>query len=208
MTNGTDKLLGKYGGYKKLKSFQASVIIYDLTVEFCQRYIKSFKLKDQIEGAARSGSQNIGEASKNSGTSKQSELRLTQVARASLEELKLDFEAFLRQNNLPVWEKNDARVEEVRRLAYLENRTNGTYRTYMTNEEAGANCLLCLVNQANFLLDQQLKFLSADLLHNGDFKERFKEARKKEVLGKEKDFDEFLREQGLKRLEDGRVVEL
>jgi four helix bundle suffix protein len=207
-TNGTDKLLGNYGGYRKLKSFQASVIIYDLTVEFCERYIKSFKLKDQIEGAARSGSQNIGEASKNSGTSKQSELRLMQVARASLEELKLDFEAFLRQNNLAVWEKGDARVVEVRRLAYIENRTNGTYGTYMTNAESAANCLLCLINQANFLLDNQLKFLSKDLVMKGDFKDRFKELRKQEILGKEKDYDEFLRELGMKRLQDGRVVEL
>jgi restriction system protein len=205
MTNTTYNLMGQHGAYKNLKSFQVSVIIYDLTVEFCQRYIKSFKLKDQIEGAARSGSQNIGEASKNSGTSKQSELRLTEVARGSLEELMLDMQAFLRQNNLPIWGKEDARAREVRALAYVEDRTN---RTYMTDVEIAANCLLCLIHQANFLLDQQLKSLSKDLMQNGDFKDRLKQFRKQEILGNEKNYDEFLQELGMKRLEDGRVVQL
>src|SRR3989344_5309908 len=103
-------LITKHGGYENLKSFQMSEIVFDLTFEFCNRYIRSLKQREQMEGAARGGKQNIAEGSSTSGTSKQSELRLVNVARASLEELKLDYAAFLRQRNLPVWDKNDSRV--------------------------------------------------------------------------------------------------
>jgi four helix bundle suffix protein len=204
MTN----LIAKHGGYKTLKSFQTSVIIYDLTVEFCRRYVQSHKMRDQLEGAARSGSQNIGEGSQTSGTSKLSELRLVDVARASLDELKLDMEAFLRQNNLEIWKKDDARPLEIRQLGYRTDRTYKTYMTYMSEPESAANCLLCLINQANFLLDQQLKVLGKDILEKGDIKERLIEQKKKQIAGVDHDFDEFLKQQGLKRLENGKVVKL
>lgn len=130
------KIIAPHGGYKNLKSFQTTEIIYDLTVEFCRLYIKSFKLKDQIEGAARGGSFNIAEGSLNSGTSKQTEIRLVEVARGSQEELQRDLRAFLRQNNLPVWDKDDSRALEIRALGYRTDRTNKTYTTYMSNAEA------------------------------------------------------------------------
>ena len=94
-------LIFAHGGYKKLKSFQISRLVYDLTVIFTDHYIDSkSRTKDQMIQAVRSGVQNIAEGSLASGTSKKTELKLTNVARASLEELKLDYEDFLRQNQL------------------------------------------------------------------------------------------------------------
>jgi four helix bundle suffix protein len=98
-----ETLIPKHGGYRKLKSFQIGQLIYDLTVRFCDRYIdKRSRTHDQMVQAARSGVQNIAEGSQASGTSKKTELKLTNVARASLEELRLDYEDFLRQRELPL----------------------------------------------------------------------------------------------------------
>jgi len=95
-------LIPKHGGYRKLKSFQIAQLVYDLTVRFCDLYIsKRSRTHDQMVQAARSGVQNIAEGSQASGTSKKMELKLTNVARASLEELKLDYEDYLRQRGLP-----------------------------------------------------------------------------------------------------------
>jgi len=99
------KLISKHGGYRKLKSFQIARLVYDLTVRFCDKYISKFsRTHDQMVQAARSGVQNIAEGSQCSATSKKFELKLTQVARASLEELKLDYEDFLRQRRMEEWE--------------------------------------------------------------------------------------------------------
>jgi four helix bundle suffix protein len=99
------ELIPKHGGYRKLKSFQVAQLVYDVTVRFCDRYVDKFsRTKDQMVQAARSGVQNIAEGSQASATSKKTELKLTQVARASLEELKLDYEDFLRQRDLPMLE--------------------------------------------------------------------------------------------------------
>ncbi len=204
MTN----LIAKHGGYKNLMSFQMAEIVFDLTMDFCRRYISSHKQRDQIEGAARSGKQNISEGSQTSGTSRQSELRLVDVARASLEELLNDYKDFLRTLGLSQWHKDDPRALAVRKLAYVSNRSYRIYMTYMSSPETAANCLLCLINQANFLLDQQLRALEKDLQNNGDFKDRYKEIKKRQVLGADDDFDEFLKQQGFKRLENGQVVPL
>ncbi len=201
-------LISKHGGYQNLKSFQTTVIIYDLTVEFCKQFIPSHKMRDQLEGAARSGSQNIGEGSQASGTSKQTEIRLMDVARASLEELKLDMQAFLRQNNLPIWNKNHPKALEIRKLGYLPNRSYKTYMSHMTNKESAANCLLCLINQACFLLDQQLRALGKDFIEKGDFKDRQNQIKKEAMLGSKDDDKEFLKSIGLKLLENGQVVEI
>lgn len=99
-----------HGGYRHLKSFQIAQLAFDVTVRFCDRYISPrSRTHDQMVQAARSGVQNIGEGSKASGTSKKMELKLTNVARASLEELMLDYEDFLRQRGLPLWPENDPR---------------------------------------------------------------------------------------------------
>ncbi len=100
-----EPLIPKHGGYRRLKSFQIAQLVYDVTVRFCDRYIdKKSRTHDQMVQAARSGVQNIAEGSQASGTSKKMEMKLTNVARASLEELKLDYEDFLRQRGYPLWE--------------------------------------------------------------------------------------------------------
>ncbi|NOY75156.1 MAG: four helix bundle protein [Kiritimatiellaeota bacterium] len=107
-------LIPKHGGYRKLKSFQVARLVYDVTARFVERYIDRFsRTRDQMVQAARSGVQNIAEGSQASATSKKTELRLTQVARASLEELKLDYEDFLRQRALQIWERDDPRGQKL-----------------------------------------------------------------------------------------------
>ena len=105
-----EPLIPKHGGYRKLKSFQVAQLVYDVTVRFCDRYIdKRSRTHDQMVQAARSGVQNIAEGSQAAGTSSKTELKLTNVARASLEELRLDYEDFLRQRSLPLWDRQDPR---------------------------------------------------------------------------------------------------
>src|ERR1043166_4246554 len=109
-----EKLIPPHGGYRKLKSFQVAQLAYDVTVRFCDRYIeKRSRTHDQMVQAARSGVQNIAEGSQASGTSKKMELKLTNVARASLEELRLDYEDYLRQRGLAQWPREDARRAEL-----------------------------------------------------------------------------------------------
>jgi len=167
-------LIPKHGGYRKLKSYQTTEIIYDGTVEFCRQWVKSWKLKEQMTGAARSGKQNIAEGCQVSGTSKKTELKLIGVARGSLEELLQDYEDFLRQRGLPIWPKNHPKAEEIRKLAYERNRSYRTYKTYVESDDAGtaANTLVCLIHQANYLLDQQLRTLEKEFLEKGGFTER------------------------------------
>ncbi len=105
-----EPLIPKHGGYRKLKSFQIAQLAYDVTVRFCRRYIdRRSHTKDQMEQATRSGVQNIAEGSQASGTSRKTELKLTNVARSSLEELGLDYEDFLRQRGLRIWPREDPR---------------------------------------------------------------------------------------------------
>jgi four helix bundle suffix protein len=113
--NEKEPLIPKHGGYRKLKSFQLGQLIYDVTVRFCDRYIdRRSRTRDQMVQAARSGVQNIAEGSQASGTSKKTELKLTNVARASLEELRLDYEDFLRQREFPQWEPTHPALERFR----------------------------------------------------------------------------------------------
>src|SRR5205823_10365734 len=109
-----EPLIPKHGGYRNLKSFQVAQLVYDVTVRFCDRYIeKRSRTHDQMVQAARSGVQNIAEGSQAAGTSKKTELKLTNVARASLEELRLDYEDFLRQRGLPLWDRKDPRRDNL-----------------------------------------------------------------------------------------------
>lgn len=124
MTIEKEKLISVHGGYRKLKSFQIAQLVYDITVRFCEKYVSRFsRTNDQMVQAARSGVQNIAEGSQASGTSKKTELKLTNVARASLEELKLDYEDYLRQRGLPKWEPNHPALErfKARRCMTLED---------------------------------------------------------------------------------------
>ena len=175
-------LITAHGGYRQLKSFQQSEIIYDATVKFCDRFIdKRSRTHDQMVQAARSGRQNIAEGSQASGTSKKTELKLVGVARASLEELLLDYQDFLRQRGFILWEKNHESAIKIRGLAYQQNRTYMTYRIYIeeSSPEVAANTIICLIHQANYLLDQQLKHLAATFIKDGGFTERMYWARKR-----------------------------
>ena len=169
-----------HGGYEKLLSYQKSQIVYDATVRFCDRFIdRKSRTHDQMVQAARSGRQNIAEGSQASGTSRKFELKLVAVARASLEELLLDYEDFLRQRGLALWGKNHPTAQVVRRLAYEKNRTYLTYRSYIedSSPEVAANTLVCLIHQTNYLLDQQLRQLEQAFLKEGGFTERLYHAR-------------------------------
>lgn len=170
-----------HGGFRELKSYQMSEIVYDATAAFCDRWIsRRSRTHDQMVQAARSGKQNIAEGSMASGTSKKTELKLVGVARASLEELLLDYQDFLRQRNLPVWEKNHPQAQKIRRLAYASNKSYMTYRAYIENSpEVAANAMLCLIHQTNFLLDQQLRQLEKRFLEQGGFTEKLYRTRLK-----------------------------
>lgn len=168
-------LIPAHGGYRDLKSYQMSEIIYDATVAFCDRFIsRRSRTQDQMVQAARSGKQNIAEGSMASGTSKKTELKLIGVARASLEELLLDYQDYLRQNGHPLWGKDHPKVKEVRSLCYRSNRSYSTYRTYIESSppETAANTIICIIHQANYLLDRQLQTLEKAFLEEGGFTER------------------------------------
>lgn len=157
------RLIPPHGGYRELKSYQAAEIVYDATVVFCDRFIdKRSRTHDQMVQAARSGKQNIAEGCMASGTSKKTELKLVGVARASLEELLLDYEDFMRQKSLSLWAKDDPCAKTIRGLAYAANRSYMTYKTYVENDtpEIAANTVVCLIHQACYLPDCQLRALS------------------------------------------------
>ncbi|MEZ4601473.1 MAG: four helix bundle suffix domain-containing protein [Syntrophotaleaceae bacterium] len=127
-----EELIPSHGGYRNLKSFQIAQLVHDVTVRFCDRYIDRFsRTRDQMVQAARSGVQNIAEGSQASGTSKKTELKLTNVARASLEELKLDYEDFLRQRGLSIWPREDPRRKELiaRRCATADDVAQWVWET-------------------------------------------------------------------------------
>jgi restriction system protein len=173
--NEKSDLIGLHGGYCNLKSYQTAEIIYDATAVFCDLFVdKRSRTYDQMLQAARSGKQNIAEGSMVSGTSKKSELKLIGIARASLEELLLDYKDFLRQRGLALWEKGHPQAEAIRKLAWEKNRSYTTYMTYIesSSPEVAANTLTCLIHQANYLLDQQLRQLEKQFLEKGGFTEK------------------------------------
>ena len=175
LTYKTDKKQA-HGGYRNLKSYQTTTVIYDLTVEFCNLYMTyrsnpSYRTYDQMVQAARSGRQNIAEGSQASAVSKKTEIKLVGVARASLEELLVDYEDYLRQHHLQLWGKDSPKAQAVRDLSYKTNRTYETYSSYLRTPEDFANCLLCLIHQANYLLDHQLQALEKAFVTEGGYTE-------------------------------------
>ena len=125
------QLIPPHGGYRELQSYQMAEIVFDATGVFCDRFIdRRSRTHDQMVQAARSGKQNIAEGSMASGTSKKTEIKLMGVARASLEELLLDFQDYLRQHGLPLWGKDHAKAKEIRALAYRSDRSYKSNRTY------------------------------------------------------------------------------
>jgi len=176
-----------HGGYHKLKSYQMAEIVYDATVKFCERFIDKYsRTFDQMVQAARSGKQNIAEGSVASGISKETEIKLVGVARASLEELLLDYRDFLRQHGFKLWGKDDTKVLEIRKISKTIDRSYLSYRTYIENStpEVAANTIICLIHQTNYLLDQQLRQLEKQFVSEGGLRERMLKAR---LFKKEKD---------------------
>lgn len=169
-----------HGGYEDLLAYRKSQIIYDATVRFCDRFIdRRSRTHDQMVQAARSGNKNIAEGSQISGTSKESEIKLTNVARASLEELLGDYQDYLRQRGFPKWDKTSKEALYVRKLGATNNESYESYRSYIESRpaETVANILICLIHQANYLLDQQLRQLEQEFLHAGGLRERMTRAR-------------------------------
>jgi four helix bundle suffix protein len=161
-----------YGGYRKLAFYENSTIVYDLTVIFCGKYVdKGSRTYDQMVQAARSGRQNIAEGSMAAVTSRKAEIKLVGVARASLEELLLDYQDFLRQRGLGLWVKDDHRVRVIRGLSYRTNRTYKIYMSYMMSAEPAANAIICLIHQANYLLDRQIQALEKQFVVEGGYTE-------------------------------------
>lgn len=183
VTRNKDSLIPPHGGYRKLRSFQSAQLVYDATIVFCDRFVeKRSRTHDQMVQAARSGVQNIGEGSMASATSKKTELKLTNVARASLEELLLDYEDFLRQRGMRIWDKNAPEALAVRKK-YQSDKSDQSdrsdksdasdpYGIKTASPEVAANTLICLINQASFLLGRQLQKLEQDFLTEGGFTER------------------------------------
>jgi len=187
-----DRLIPPHGGYRKLRSFQVAQVVYDATVIFCDRFIdRRSRSRDQMIQAARSGVQNIAEGSMASATSRKTELKLTGVARASLEELLLDYEDFLRQRGLRIWDKNSPEALAVRKK-YQSDRSDWSdesegsdtsdkqdpYGVATASAEVAANTLICLINQATYLLGRQLRRLEEQFMKEGGFTERLYRARK------------------------------
>jgi len=169
-----------HGGYKNLITYQKSEIIYDGTIYFTKRFFQKYdRTIDQMVQAARSGKQNIAEASMASGTSKETEIKLTNVARASLEELKIDYQDFLRTNKLPMWDKNHKLTSRFREINRTPNATYDTYKRAIEHEqpEICANSMICLINIVSYLLAQQIKSLEMAFINEGGLRERMTRAR-------------------------------
>jgi len=204
-----------HGGYAELLSYQKAEIVYDATVRFCNRFLDKYdRTRDQMIQAARSGKQNIIEGSMASGTSAETEIKLTNVARASLEELLADYRDFLRVRGFAEWDKNSKESLYVRKLSAgkvaptIKNETNGTDGTHANESnipkhrspmshtshptatyetfrhffetrpsEVQANILICLIHQANYLLDRQIRRLEQDFVKKGGLRERMTRAR-------------------------------
>ena len=167
-------ILPPHGNYAELLSYQKAEVVYDLTYRFCQRFLKrGDRTIDQMVQAARSGKQNIVEGSKASVTSKETEIKLTNVARASLEELLVDYRDFLRVRDLKFWPKDSKEAQYVRRLGNKPHTTYESYREFCETRpaEVVANIALCLIHQTNYLLDQQLRRLERDFVKDGGLRD-------------------------------------
>lgn len=170
-----------HGQYRRLLSYRKAEVVYDITVRFCRRFLdKRDRTVDQMIQAARSGKQNIAEGSQASGTSTETEIKLTSVARASLEELRIDFEDYLRVRDLPRWPKDSREAKFIRDLGRSHDESFATYREFCETRPAQviANIAICLIHQATYLLDHQLRRLESDFIRKGGIRERMTQARR------------------------------
>jgi len=170
-----ERLLPPRGDYQTLLSFQKAEIVYDLTFRFAHKFLsKGDRTVDQMIQSARSGKKNILEGSKAALTSKETEIKLTNVARASLEELLDDYKDYLRARDFKMWDKNSKEAQYVRQLGRKTPQTYENYRQFVETRppEVIANIALCLIHQTNYLIDQQLRRLEKEFLEQGGLRER------------------------------------
>lgn len=170
----------QHGGYRNLITYQKAEIIYDGTIYFTKRFFRKYdRTVDQMVQAARSGKQNIAEASMASGTSKETEIKLTNVARASLEELMIDYQDFLRTNKLKQWGKEHRFYKRFSEINLTPNANYETYQKAIEHEqpEICANSMVCLINIVSYLLGRQIKTLEKAFLEEGGLRERMYKAR-------------------------------
>ena len=174
------RLLPKGGGYRRLLSFRKAQIIYDWTVAFCRRYLsRDARTTDQMVQAARSGKQNIAEGSMASVTSRETEIKLTNVARARLEELLLDYEDYLRTRGLRLWDKDSPESLFMRKASLRHDHSEWFLNlAHSRNDEVFANMAVCLIHQAAFLLKKQMNVLEERFLQKGGLRERMTRLRK------------------------------
>jgi four helix bundle suffix protein len=175
-----ERVLVPRGDYRLLRSFQKAEVVYDFTFRFAHKFLsRGDRTINQMIQSARSGKKNILEGSKAAQTSKEMEIKLTNVARASLEELLDDYLDFLRARDLPLWDKDSREALFVRRLGKKTPQTFELYRGFMETRPAEtlANIAICLVHQANYLIDQQLKTLENEFIEQGGLRERMTRVR-------------------------------
>lgn len=176
----SDRLLPPRGDYQTLHSFHKAEVIFAITFRFAHKFLaKSDRTIDQMIQSARSGKKNILEGSKAGLTSKETEIKLTNVARASLEELLDDYRDYLRVRDHREWSKTSREALYVRQLGGKVPQTYQLYRGFVETRppEVVANIALCLIHQANYLLDQQLRRLEKDFLEQGGLRARMTRAR-------------------------------
>mgnify|MGYP006304570453 FL=1 len=169
-----------HGGYANLLSYQKAEIVYDATVHFCDRFLQKYdRTRDQMIQAARSGKQNIIEGSMASGTSTETEIKLTNVARASLEELLADYRDFLRVRGLEEWPRDHPYTARLRQLNRTPDANYETFRKAVEHPDPAicANAIIGLIKLTNYLLDQQIRRLEKDFLEKGGLRERMTRAR-------------------------------
>ena len=168
------------GDYQTLHSFHKAEVVYDITFRFAHKHLaRGDRTVDQMIQSARSGKKNVLEGSKAALTSKETEIKLTNVGRASLEELLDDYRDYLRVREHPEWDKNSKEALYVRRLGRKVPQTYELYRAFVETRppEVIANIAICLIHQANYLIDQQLRRLEQDFLKEGGLRERMTRAR-------------------------------
>ena len=174
-----NEFLSRGGGYRSLRVYRLSEIIYDLSVVFADKFIRpGSRTRDQMEQAARSGKQNIAEGSAASTTSRETELKLTNVAKASLEELLLDYEDYLSQNGFPQWDKNHPRTMRLRLYLKSEDFLTDPMRlAHRMDAEEYCNLCITLINQATYMLRRLIARQQDQFLRQGGIREQMYHAR-------------------------------
>jgi S23 ribosomal protein. len=169
-----------HGGYQDLLSYQKALIIYDATLYFCNRFFSKFdRTREQMTQAARSGKQNILEGSEASGTSKETEIKLTNTARASLKELLEDYRDFMRNRGITEWAADHPHALRLRKLNRIPGANYETVKKAIEHSDPAicANAIAGLIKVTCYLLDRQIKRLEQDFLKEGGLRERMTRAR-------------------------------